>query len=242
MINKDLLTALASEYGVRVDETAAEKLDIYARLLVEWNNKMNLTAITAPEDMVLKHFVDSLTALPLLPAHPFSLIDVGTGAGFPGIPLCVVRPDIRLTLLDSLNKRLLFLKEVCTALEIPADLIHARAEEGGHRPDLREQFDIAAARAVAPLPVLTEYCLPFVRPGGQFLAMKGPEGRQELRAAEQAIALLGGRTAAIEEVSLPLHPAPGQEVSTRVLILIDKISSTSSRFPRPSAKIAKHPL
>lgn len=242
MIDKGMLTACAANYGVQVDDTAAEKLDLYARLLVEWNEKMNLTAITAPEEMVLKHFVDSLIALPLLPEGDISLIDVGTGAGFPGVPLCVVRPGIRLTLLDSLNKRLVFLKEVCAALDVPAELVHARAEEAGRKPELRERFDVATARAVAALPVLSEYCLPFVRPGGCFLAMKGPEGAQELQAAEKALEKLGGRPARVMETSLPLHPAPGQEASGRTLLLIDKIAPTSPQFPRPSAKIAKQPL
>ena len=141
MIDADILISLAAEAGVALTSADARRLDLYARLLVEWNEKMNLTAITAPEDILVKHFVDSLTVLPHLPAGPCALIDVGTGAGFPGVPLAVVRKDIRLTLLDSLNKRLVFLKALCEALEVPAALIHARAADGAagavrrfHRP------------------------------------------------------------------------------------------------------------
>ena len=146
---------------------------------------MNLTAITEPREIVRKHFVDSLTLLSCLPEGELSLIDVGTGAGFPGVALAIARPDIRLTLLDSLNKRLIFLKAVCEELSVPVTLIHARAEEAGRKPELRERFDVATARAVAALPALCEYCLPFVRPGGVFLAMKGPDGEEERRKAEK---------------------------------------------------------
>lgn len=193
MIDRVLLKETAAALGIAVDETAAEKLDIYARLLVEWNEKMNLTAITDPEGIVLKHFVDSLTALPLLPKTPFSLIDVGTGAGFPGLPLAILRGDMQLTLLDSLNKRLIFLEEVCRAVGVSAMRIHARAEEGGRRPDLRDKFDVATARAVAGLPVLCELCLPFVKVGGRFLALKGPDAPREKEEAARAVKTLGGR-------------------------------------------------
>ena len=151
MIDRDRLRNCAAAYNVSLDEAAAEKLELYARLLVQWNERMNLTAITDPEGILRKHFVDSLTVLPHLPAGPCRLIDVGTGAGFPGVPLAVVRGDLQLTLLDSLNKRLVFLRELCAALELPVTLIHARAEEGGRQPALREQFDVATARAVARL-------------------------------------------------------------------------------------------
>ena len=242
MIDADILISLAAEAGDALTSADARRLDLYARLLVEWNEKMNLTAITAPEDILVKHFVDSLTVLPHLPAGPCALIDVGTGAGFPGVPLAVVRKDIRLTLLDSLNKRLVFLKALCEALEVPAALIHARAEEAGRQTALRERFDVSTARAVAGLPTLCEYCLPFVKPGGRFIAMKGPEADAEVQAAQKAVALLGGRTAQVEALQLPPHPLPGQEAMERRLILIDKINPTPPLYPRPSAKIAKLPL
>lgn len=243
MINKSLLCDYAAEYGLALDETACRKFDRYAELLVEWNEKMNLTAITAPDEVVLKHFADSLTAAAVLPkTEGFSLIDVGTGAGFPGVPLAIFRPDMKLTLLDSLNKRLIFLKEVCDALEIPAQLIHARAEEGGRNKALRERFDVATARAVAALPTLSEYCLPFVRVGGRFIAMKGPGGDAELAAATTAVKLLGGCVMAAQTLTLPATPREGVESQERRLFVIEKATATPARFPRQSAKISKEPL
>ena len=239
MIDKQLLTDCAAAYGVEITPTLAERLDIYARLLVEWNEKMNLTAITDPTGIVVKHFTDSLLAAPLLPTGSFSLIDVGTGAGFPGMPLALLREDCRLTLLDSLNKRLVFLEAVCRELGLPATLIHARAEEGGRRPDLREQFDVSTARAVAALPTLCEYCLPFVKVGGCFIALKGPDADREQEAAARAVSLLGGKVAHKTTVTLQADTIEPME---RQLIRIDKTRPTSSAYPRPSAKIAKRPL
>lgn len=239
MIDKSLLTQCAAAYGVEITPTLADRLDIYARLLVEWNEKMNLTAITDPTGIVVKHFTDSLLAAPMLPTGSFSLIDVGTGAGFPGVPLALLREDCQLTLLDSLNKRLIFLEAVCRELGLPATLIHARAEEGGRRPDLREQYDVATARAVAALPTLCEYCLPFVKVGGRFIALKGPDADREQEAAARAVPLLGGTVAHKSTVTLQ---ADGVEPMERQLIRIDKTRPTSSAYPRPSAKIAKRPL
>lgn len=243
MISKDLLREYTAPFGICPDDTACEKLEVYARLLVEWNEKMNLTAITQPEDIVLKHFADSLTPLPLLPQGTgISLIDVGTGAGFPGIPLAILRPDIKLTLLDSLNKRLVFLQEVCEKVGLSAVTVHARAEEGGRRPLLREQFDVATARAVAALPVLTEYCLPFVKVGGRFIAMKGPESDQERESAKRAIGLLGGKPPVTHSLLLPAYPKEGVEQLERRLYVVEKSRPTPPAYPRPSAKIAKAPL
>lgn len=242
MIDTQRLIRYAAGYGVTVSPEAAEKYAGYARLLVEWNQKMNLTAITDPEGMLVKHFLDSLTAAPLLPDGPCRLIDVGTGAGFPGVPLAILRPDIELTLLDSLQKRLIFLETLCHELGLPVTLVHARAEEGGRQAALRERFDVAAARAVASLPVLAEYCLPFVKPGGRFIALKGPDADKELEAAQKAVALLGGRTHSAETVTLPNDPAFTGERGQRRLVLIDKIAPTPQKYPRPSAKIAKQPL
>ena len=238
MIDKALLAETVAAFGVTLTQEACEKLDIYARLLVEWNEKMNLTAITAPRDIVVKHFVDSLTALPLLPEKKgFSLIDVGTGAGFPGIPLAIACPDMKLTLLDSLNKRLTFLNAVCEAVGIDAVTVHARAEEGGQNPALRERFDVATARAVAALPTLSEYCLPFVKVGGRFIAMKGPESRDEAAAAASGIALLGGKTPVVRELKLPAVPQEGEEQLERRLFVIEKGRPTPKQYPRPTAKI-----
>ena len=242
MIDKDLLSRCAAAYGVAVTAELAEKLDIYARLLVEWNEKMNLTAITDPVGVTVKHFADSLTAAPLLPDGEFSLIDVGTGAGFPGVPLALYRSDCCLTLLDSLNKRLIFLETVCKELGLQAQLIHARAEEGGRKADLRENFDVATARAVAALPTLCEYCLPFVKVGGRFIALKGPDGEREQEAAARAVSLLGGKVTSAATLILPANAEEGVEPMERRLLHIDKVRPTPSAYPRQSAKIAKKPL
>lgn len=242
MIDKQRLIRYAAQIGVDLSAEAADKCDAYAALLVEWNQNINLTAITDPEGMLIKHFLDSVSALTYMPAGPFSLIDVGTGAGFPGVPLALCRSDIRLTLLDSLQKRLTFLDALCQKLALPVTLIHARAEEGGRKPDLREQFDVATARAVAALPVLSEYCLPFIKPGGRFVALKGPDTAQEMEKAVRAIPLLGGQIAADHLLQLPADPAYSGEKVARRLILVDKIARTPQKYPRPSAKIAKHPL
>ena len=228
MIDTLRLREEAQSCGISLEQETAEKLDIYARLLVEWNEKMNLTAITAPGEIVTKHFVDSLTAGVLLPAageEPLTLVDVGTGAGFPGVPLALWRPDIRLTLLDSLNKRLVFLETVCRELELPVTLVHARA--------------------VAALPTLCEYCLPLVRPGGCFIAMKGPSGPEETAASSNALSRLGGKIDEIRQLRLPSaceDTAESEASASRTLILVRKISPTPAAYPRVSAKIAKQPL
>ncbi len=243
MINQELLTQLAGEYGVTLTAAMLEALDRYAELLVEWNQKMNLTAITDAQGITVKHFADCLTAVPYLPKQTgISLIDVGTGAGFPGIPLAIVRPDIRLTLLDSLNKRVRFLNEVCGRLSLSAQCIHARAEEGGRLPELREQFDVATARAVAPLPVLLEYCLPFVKVGGHFLAMKGPDSDAEHAASATALSRLGGKTQAVHKLLLPKNEHEGLENMERRVFVFAKAHETPCSYPRASAKIAKAPL
>ncbi len=238
MVSKSLLINAAASVGVTLSPETAEKLDTYAARLVEWNQKVNLTALTDPQDIVWKHFADSLSAAPYLPKTPFSLIDVGTGAGFPGVPLALLRGDLSLTLLDSLQKRLTFLEELCRELQLPVTLVHARAEDGGHDPALREQFDVATARAVANLPVLCEYCLPFVKVGGLFLGMKGPAGDEELSAAETAIKRLGGKPAGIKTLTLNEAGEPFD----RTLVFVDKISGTPKAYPRPAAKIKKSTL
>ena len=242
MIDRDLLARCAAPYEVEITDTLYQRLDTYARLLVEWNEKMNLTAITNPVGVAVKHFADSLTAAPLLPEGDFSLIDVGTGAGFPGVPLALLRDDCKLTLLDSLNKRLIFLDEVCREVGLHATLVHTRAEEGGRKPELRERFDVATARAVAALPTLCEYCLPFVKVGGRFLALKGPDGDREQEAAARAVATLGGKFVGAQTLTLSAQPEEGVEPMTRRLVEIAKVKPTPPKYPRQSAKIAKQPL
>lgn len=241
MIDRDRLVAWGEENNLEITGRQADQLDRYAQLLVEWNEKMNLTAITDPEGVLVKHLMDSLTVLRSLPAagEKVRLIDVGTGAGFPGIPLAVMREELELTLLDSLNKRLVFLEAVCRALGLEARCVHARAEEAGRQKAHREKYNVATARAVAALPALCEYCLPLVVPGGVFLAMKGPDGEREAQEAASAIKVLGGKLSGIDEWQLP--PVEG-EAAERKILRIQKISPTPDRFPRKAAKIAKQPL
>ena len=245
MIDTVRLREQAAAMGVSVTPDTAEKFYLYAARLVETNQRVNLTAITDPEGILVKHFLDSLTLAPLLAersAAALSLIDVGTGAGFPGVPLALVCPGLKLTLLDALQKRLTFLEGLCRELAVPAALIHARAEEAGRRPALREQFDVATARAVAGLPVLCEYLLPLVKPGGRMVAMKGPDGASELVAAAGALSVLSGRPEPVRRLSLPPAPLPGEERVDRLLLIVDKTAPTPTAYPRPPAKIAKKPL
>ncbi len=242
MFDKDLFARVSAPYGVEVTQELTEKLEIYARLLVEWNQKMNLTAITDPQGIAVKHFADSLTAAKWLPQGAFSLIDVGTGAGFPGVPLALYRPDCKLTLLDSLNKRLTFLDTVCKETGIAATLIHARAEEGGQNPKLREKYDMACARAVANLPVLSEYCLPFVKVGGRFIALKGPDADRERAEAARGIGVLGGKIADLHALTLPAEPIEGIGPMERRLVVVEKIKPTPATYPRHGSKISKKPL
>ena len=207
----------------------------YGDLLIETNKVMNLTAITDPEDVATLHFLDSAALLTLESFSGKSVVDVGTGAGFPGLPLRVLEPSIRLTLLDSLNKRIQFLETVCRELDLPdVACVHARAEE--FAAEHRETFDLAVSRAVAALPVLCELCLPLVKPGGKFLAMKSVESDAELAAAQHAIAILGGAVEAVRDYAIP-----GTDVRHR-LIVVEKVKKTPEKYPRMFAKIKKNPL
>lgn len=207
----------------------------YGALLMEKNKVMNLTAITEPADIAALHFLDSAALLTLADFHGKSVADVGTGAGFPGMPLRILEPSIHLTLLDSLNKRIAFLKEACADLDL-ADVacIHARAEE--FAASHREHFDIVTSRAVASLPLLTELCLPLVKRGGYFLSMKSVDSGGELAASAHAIEVLGGAVERTEDYAIP-----GTDVRHR-LIFIKKVRETPKKYPRTFAKIKKNPL
>lgn len=230
------LTAKAKEMGVKVSPAQAQQFQTYLELLLEWNEKINLTAVTDPAEVVEKHFVDSLTLLSRCKLKEGArLIDVGTGAGFPGVPLKIVRPDLRLTLLDGLNKRLVFLGELCSALGIEAERVHKRAEEAGLDHAMRESFDVVTARAVAPLNVLCEYCLPLVKMKGFFIAMKGPGAEEELQAAQNALDILGGTDVKVESLTLPT-------AGERSLVIVQKKAFTPKGYPRHGGTISKHPL
>ena len=235
-IEKAVLKEKAAQIGVELDETALDRFDIYARGLVEWNEKINLTAITQPDEIITKHFVDSLTVLPMLKgSEPLRLIDVGTGAGFPGLALLIARPKLQLTLLDSTKKKLTVLDDLLSRLSLSATLLHTRAEDAGQDARYREQFDAVTARAVAPLHVLAEYCLPFAAVGGMFFAMKSAAAQEELAAARPAIRQLGGKVKDCVEFTL-------EGAGARSIVRIEKCSPTNPKYPRPSAKIAKFPL
>lgn len=208
---------------------------IYKDLLKEWNERINLTAITEDEEIITKHFIDSVKAMEFQPLKKAkSIIDVGTGAGFPGIPLKIIREDMELTLLDSLNKRINFLKEVGKVLDLKnVKYIHSRAEDGGNNKELRENYDIAISRAVANLTLLSELCLPYVKVGGYFIALKGPSVDEEIDGAQYAINLLGGKF--IEKVEIFVE---GTELKHN-LIIIEKTSNTPANFPRHSSTIKK---
>lgn len=229
---KDLLQNYIKDYKFTLTENQYEQFQKYFELLAEWNEKMNLTAITDESGVALKHFADSLSLLNFvdIPQNS-SLADVGTGAGFPGVVLKIARPDIKLTLIDSLNKRLVFLGEVCAQLGIEAELIHSRAEDGARDEKLRESFDFAVSRAVARMNVLSEYCLPYVKVGGAFCAMKGAQANEEFKESLNAINTLGGK---LENKYFFELPENGGE---RAIAVVRKVRNTPQKYPRQSGKI-----
>lgn len=224
------------KYKIDITEKQLEQFKKYAEILEEWNKKINLTAITQKDQIAIKHFIDSLLILKSVDiAQGASIVDVGTGAGFPGVPLKIMRPDIKLTLIDSLNKRITFLKFLLDELGISAVTEHGRAEELGRKNKFREKFDIATARAVAQLNVLSEYCLPFVKIKGMFVALKSNKAEIELENSKKSINILGGDFEDINNFELP-------DESSRSIIMIRKIRKIDKEYPRSSAKISKKAL
>lgn len=231
------IAPLCQEFGVEITPEIAERLNLYGNLLVEWNEKINLTAITDPDGVLYKHFYDCILFFKNVDVpQNAKVIDVGTGAGFPGLVLKIVRPDLQVTLLDSLNKRILFLNDVIEKLELSGiTAIHSRAEEGGKSADHREKYDIACARAVAAMPVLLEYCVPFIKVGGQFVSMKGPSANEEVALCQNAIKQLG-----VQKPTIICETLTCEE--QRAFCVFKKISQTPPKYPRNSGKIAKQPL
>ena len=209
----------------------AAKFENLLHMLISENEKYNLTAITEPADIILRHFADSLTCSGYIPSGAVTA-DVGCGAGFPCLPLCIVRSDICMTAIDSTGKKLAFVKAAVDALDVKLSIHEGRAEQAS---ELRERFDCVCARAVAPLPALCELCLPLVRVGGRFIAMKGASASDELRAAENAIKILGARVSSFDEFTL-------SDAGKRGIIVAEKISNTPAKYPRMWAKIKKDPL
>lgn len=230
----NIMSEIFGEYGLELTKKHYADFDLYASLLVEWNKKINLTAITDPKGITIKHFLDSVLIFKYTEINIDSrFIDVGTGAGFPGIPMKIYKNDLECTLLDSLNKRVSFLQDVSEKLNLPMNCVHSRAEDGGKSPLLRGSFDVAVARAVAALPVLCEYCMPYVKIGGKFIAMKGPN--ENYKDAYTAYKTLGGEIEDVKEYFLPSG-------DKRQIIVIVKVKDTPPKYPRNSAQIAKKHL
>lgn len=231
----DILVKGFEKFNIQLTDTQIQQFNIYCRLLIEWNNKMNLTAIKEPDEIAIKHFVDSCTVAHYVKIKENAkIIDIGTGAGFPGIPLKILRNDIQLTLLDSLNKRITFLNEVANQLGFTAEAIHGRAEDFGRNNDYREKFDLAVSRAVAPLNVLSEYSIPFVRKGGKFISMKGPNVQEEIEQSKKAIKILGGKFNNIVQFNVGDN--------SRSIVIVEKLNNTPYTYPRHGSKISKKPL
>ncbi len=230
---KEILTEGFNELEIEVTDGQTEQLIRYAELLKEWNEKINLTAICDDEGIATKHFLDSGAAL-LTGCIGGRVIDVGTGAGFPGLVLKILKPEIELTLLDSLAKRLNFLTAVSEEIGAEANMVHARAEDGGRT--MREQFDTAVSRAVANMTVLSELCLPFVKVGGYFLALKGPLAGEELDSAKKAIHILGGEVVDIFSVNIPKTDL------NHKIIIVKKVRHTPQQYPRKPGIAAKSPI
>lgn len=226
----------AKKINVEISTSQAEQFYRYMQLLLEWNEKMNLTAITEQDEVILKHFIDSLTILPYI-NQANKILDVGTGAGFPGIPIKIMEPNKKITLLDSLNKRITFLNTVINELNLEnVEAVHGRAEEYIKQNKSREVYDVVTSRAVAKLNVLLEYMLPFVKIGGKCICMKAYEIEEELNEAKKAIEILGGKIEAIDTILLP-----NSDIK-RKIVIIKKVKNTPNKYPRKAGTPTKEPI
>jgi len=238
-MNPETFIAQCAAHGLVLNDQQIDQFERYYQVLVEWNEKMNLTAITQREEVYLKHFYDCLMVLWNMPLEDYALqlCDVGAGAGFPSIPLKIAHPELQVTIVDSLQKRLTFIEHLAEELGLEGvSCVHGRAEDVGQNPAYRGQFDIVTARAVASLNVLAEYCLPLVKIGGQFLALKAQKSDQELEEARAAIRILGAKLIKVTEDQLPV------EAADRRYILIQKTKETPNKYPRKAGKPAKNPI
>jgi 16S rRNA (guanine527-N7)-methyltransferase len=236
-IDIDLLAAGAREFGLDLSPAQLDQFTRYADLLIDWNLRFNLTAIVEPREIVIRHFLDSLSAIQSIPPGPLKLIDVGAGAGLPGLPIKLVRPNVSLALLEATRKKCDFLKAVIDDLQLTnVQVINARAEDAGRAAEHREVYDVAMARAVGEMPVLLEYLLPLVRIGGRAIAQKSREVLNEVQHAELALSTLGGRLDDIVAVQVP------QLNEARYLVVIEKVVATPEKYPRRAGMPSKKPL
>ena len=238
MENKDILRKGIEELGISVNDKILQDFKVYREVLVDWNQKMNLTGIEEEREVYIIHFLDSISAITNnYIKDGMSIIDVGTGAGFPGLPLRICLKNVKLTLLDSLNKRINFLQEVSAKVGIDdIEFIHGRAEDFGKDENYREKYDIATARAVAGLPVLIEFCAPFIKLGGYFVCLKGPNANLELEEAKKAIEIMGLEF--VEKIDVKL---PELDLSHNILVF-KKIKNTPEKYPRKAGKPSKNPI
>ena len=234
---REILISATADYKTQLTEENLSKFEVYYKLLKEWNEKINLTAITDDEGVAVKHFADSLSILNYydIPQNA-KVLDIGTGAGFPGVVLKIVRPDIQLFLLDSLKKRFLFLDALLSELDLDAVFLQGRAEKYGQDIELRESFDLVVSRAVAQLNTLSEYCLPFVKLSGRFIAFKGSGADEEIKSSKKAFQVLGGKLIKIHTFKLPF------DGGSRNLVEIEKIQPTPGKYPRNNGRIKAKPL
>lgn len=228
---------ILKEYNIDINPEQINQFEIYKKLLLEWNEKINITRITEGQEIYIKHFLDSLTLINTgLIKEGKSLIDIGTGGGFPGLPLKIMYPGLKISLMDSLNKRIIFLQEVIKELNLKnIEAVHGRAEEYGRKEDYREKFDLVTNRALANMSSLAEYSLPFVKKSGYFIAMKGSEYKEEVKEAKNAIDILGGKIVDIKEIRLP-----GEILHS--LVIVEKIRETPKKYPRAGGKPRTQPL